>query len=88
MITRLLTRTQKGHNGILRFFATYRSPDGVSLYDCYNNPSYRKKNAYSDLVSMFSYVTVTGFNSRRFTTMSTLDGLNVLFVDTESIVTL
>lgn len=66
----------------IEVFATYRTPDGVSLYDCYNNPSYCKKNAYSDLVSMFSYVTVTGFNSSRFTTMSTLDGLNALFVDT------
>lgn len=63
-------------------FAVKRTPDGVSLYDCYNNPSQRKRQVYSDLVSMFSYTTVTGFNSNRFTAMSTLDGLNALFVDT------
>lgn len=78
----VINPTTKRAQQYIEVFATYRTPDGVSLYDCYNAPSYRKKNAYSDLVSMFSYVTVTGFNSSRFTTMSTLDGLNALFVDT------
>ena len=38
----------------------------LSLYDCYDNPS---------------YTTVTGFNSMRFTTMSTIEGLKALFID-------
>lgn len=63
-------------------FYTHQTPDGVSLYDCYNNPSRLKENAYRDLVDMFSYTTVTGFNSMRFTAMSTLEGLKALFVDT------
>lgn len=52
------------------------------MYDCYENPSYRKKNAYSDLVDMFSYVTITSYNTFQFTAMSTLEGLKALFVDT------
>lgn len=63
-------------------FYTHQTPDGVSLYDCYNNPSRLKENAYCDLVDKFSYTTVTGFNSMRFTAMSTLNGLNALFIDT------
>lgn len=63
-------------------FYTHQTPDGVSLYDCYNNPSQLKENAYRDLVDMFSYTTVTGFNSMRFTAMSTLEGLKALFIDT------
>lgn len=63
-------------------FYTHQTPDGVSLYDCYNNPSRLKENAYRDLVDMFSYTTVTGFNSTRFTAMSTLEGLKALFIDT------
>lgn len=63
-------------------FYTHQTPEGVSLYDCYNNPSRLKENAYRDLVDMFSYTTVTGFNSMRFTAMSTLEGLKALFVDT------
>ena len=63
-------------------FYTHLTPGGVSLYDCYNNPSRLKENAYRDLVDMFSYTTVTGFNSMRFTAMSTLEGLKALFVDT------
>lgn len=56
--------------------------DGVSLRDCYNNPSYRKQNAYSELVGMFSYVTITSYNTFQFTAMSMIEGLNALFVDT------
>ena len=63
-------------------FNTCRTPGGVSLRDCYNNPSYRKQNAYSDLVDMFSYTTVTSYNCQRFTAMSTIEGLMALFVDT------
>ena len=54
----------------------------VTVYDCYDNPSYRKKHAYTDLVDMFSYTTVTGFNSMRFTAMSSIEGLKAIFVDT------
>lgn len=59
-----------------------QAPDGVSLYDCYNNPSQLKENAYRDLVDMFSYTTVTSYNCQRFTAMSTIEGLMALFVDT------
>ena len=79
---RRLTPLRKKAQTYYETFSEKWTPDGVSLYDCYNAPSYRKKNAYSDLVSMFSYTTVTGFNSMRFTAMSTLDGLKALFVDT------
>lgn len=41
-----------------------------------------KKNAYSELVDMFSYVTVTSYNTFHFTAMSTIEGLKALFVDT------
>ena len=58
------------------------TPDGVSLRDCYNTPSYRKQNAYSDLVGMFSYVTIISYNTFQFTAMSTLEGLKALFIDT------
>lgn len=58
------------------------TPEGVSLYDCYNNPSYLKQNAYSDLVGMFTYVTITSYNTFRFTAMSTFEGLKALFIDT------
>lgn len=58
------------------------TPHGVSLRDCYNNPSYRKQNAYSDLVGMFSYVTITSYNTFHFTAMSTIEGLHALFIDT------
>ena len=63
-------------------FASHRTPEGVSLYDCYNNPSHLKENAYRDLVDMFSYTTVTSYNFQRFTAMSTTHGLDALFVDT------
>lgn len=63
-------------------FNKYHTPNGVSLYDCYENPSYRKKNAYSELVDMFSYVTVTSYKTFHFTAMSTIEGLKALFVDT------
>ena len=63
-------------------FKRKATPAGVSLYDCYNNPSRLKENAYRDLVDMFSYTTVTGFNSMRFTAMSTIEGLKAIFVDT------
>lgn len=63
-------------------FYTRQTPDGVSLYDCYNNPSRLKENAYRDLVDMFSYTTVTSYNCQRFTAMSTIHGLDALFVDT------
>lgn len=62
-------------------FDKYWPEKAVSLYDCYDNPRYRKKHAYTDLVDMFSYTTVTGFNSMRFTTMSTIEGLKALFID-------
>ena len=74
--------TTKQAQQYIEVFATYRTPDGVSLYDCYNNPSYRKQNAYSDLVGMFSYVTITSYNTFQFTAMSTLEGLKALFIDT------
>ena len=63
-------------------FYTHQTPVGVSLYDCYGNPSRLKENAYRDLVDMFSYTTVTSYNCQRFTAMSTLEGLKALFVDT------
>ena len=63
-------------------FNAHRQPGGVSLYDCYKNPSYHKQNAYSELVEMFSYVTITGYTTFHFTAMSTLEGLKALFVDT------
>lgn len=63
-------------------FNAYKTPDGVSLYDCYNNPSYRKQTAYSNLVEMFGYVTITSYNTFHFRTMSTLEGVRALFIDT------
>lgn len=63
-------------------FAKYWPEKPVSLYYCYDNPSYMKKHAYTDLVDMFSYTTVTSYNCQRFTTMSIIEGLTALFVDT------
>lgn len=63
-------------------FAQKATPDGVTLFDCYDNPSYHKLNAYRDLVDMFYYTTVTAYNTFRFTAMSSLNGLKALFIDT------
>lgn len=63
-------------------FAQRATPDGVTLFDCYDNPSYHKLNAYRDLVDMFYYTTVTAYNTFRFTAMSTLKDLDALFIDT------
>lgn len=63
-------------------FNAHWQPGGVSLYDCYENPSHHKQQAYSNLVEMFWYVTITSYNTFHFTSMSTLEGLNALFVDT------
>lgn len=63
-------------------FAQRATPDGITLFDCYDNPSYRKMNAYRELVDMFYYTTVTAYNTHRFTAMSTLKDLNALFIDT------
>lgn len=73
------TKNARYYRGV---FNKYHTPNGVSLYDCYENPSYRKKNAYSELVDMFSYVTITSYNTFQFTSMSTIEGLKALFVDT------
>lgn len=54
----------------------------VTLFDCYDNPSYHKLNAYRDLVDMFYYTTITAYNTFRFTAMSTLKDLDALFIDT------
>lgn len=63
-------------------FATKRTPYGISLEQCYANPSSTKKKAYCELGFIFTYTTITSFNCQRFTAMSTLDGLNALFIDT------
>lgn len=63
-------------------FAAHSIPYGITLDECYANPSHRKRVAYSELLFMFSYTTITSFNCQRFTAMSTLDGLNALFIDT------
>ena len=63
-------------------FAAHSIPYGITLDKCYVNPSHRKRIAYSEILDMFSYTTITSFNCQRFTTMSTLDGLNALFIDT------
>lgn len=63
-------------------FKQKATPAGVSLYDCYDNPSRLKKDAYREILDMFSYTTVTAYNCQRFTTMSILEGLKALFVDT------
>ena len=63
-------------------FAKHWPAKAVSLYYCYDKPSYRKKHVYTDLVDMCSYTTVTSYNYRRFTTMSIIEGLTALFVDT------
>lgn len=72
----------KKAQGYQNTFAREWTPDAVSLYDCYDNPSWLKKDAYREILDMFSYTTVTGYNCMRFTTMSTIEGLNALFVDT------
>ena len=63
-------------------FKQKATPAGVSLYDCYDNPSSLKKDAYREILDMFSYTTVIGFNCMCFTTMSTIEGLKALFIDT------
>lgn len=63
-------------------FKQKATPAGISLYDCYEYPSYRKQNAYRELNGMFAYVTITSYNTFQFTAMSTLEGLKALFIDT------
>lgn len=63
-------------------FTQKATPGGITLFDCYDNPSYHKLNAYRDLVDMFYYTTITGYNTFRFTAMSTLKELDALFIDT------
>lgn len=63
-------------------FKQKATPAGVSLYDCYEYPSRMKQNAYRALNDMFSYVTITRYNTFHFTAMSTLEGLKALFIDT------
>ena len=63
-------------------FKQKATPAGVSLYDCYDNPSSLKKDAYREILDMFSYTTVTSYNCQRFTAMSTLEGLKALFINT------
>lgn len=63
-------------------FAKKATPDGVTIFDCYDNHSYNKRNAYRALVDMFYYTTITAYNTFRFTAMSTLKDLDALFIDT------
>ena len=73
------TKSARNYIGVFKQKAT---PAGVSLYDCYEYPSYSKQNAYRELNDMFAYVTITSYNTYHFTAMSTLEGLKALFIDT------
>lgn len=63
-------------------FTQKATAHGITLFDCYDNPSHHKLNAYRDLVGMFYYTTITSYNTFRFTAMSTLKDLDALFIDT------
>ena len=78
----VISPTTKKARDYLAEFAIKRTPYGVSLDQCYANPSSAKKRAYCELSFMYTYTTITSFNCQRFTAMSTLDGLNALFIDT------